>query len=38
MNSKQYVEWLDKEPEPLRWDIVNSAYVQTMITGGYNMR
>jgi pyrroloquinoline quinone (PQQ) biosynthesis protein C len=38
MNSKQYVEWLDKELEPLRWDIVNSEYVQTMITGGYNMR
>lgn len=33
MESKEFVQCLDKELEPLRSEIVNSNYVQTLISG-----
>ena len=38
MDSKEFVQSLDKELEPLRSEIVNSKYVQTLISGGYSMK
>jgi pyrroloquinoline quinone (PQQ) biosynthesis protein C len=38
MESKEFVQNLDRELEPLRSEIVNSKYVQTLISGGYSMK
>ena len=38
MNSKEFIDSLDRELEPLREDLVNSKYVQHLISGGYNMK
>ena len=38
MNSNEFIESLDRELEPLRSELVNSNYVQNLISGGYNMK
>jgi hypothetical protein len=38
VNAKEFIDSLDRELEPLRGELVNSKYVQNLISGGYNMK